>query len=66
MRCTVCKFHVPIWFSMTSIIGLIGITCRLPTCALTSPLFVIRGLGVCILSALNWYPPEIPNLPKSL
>lgn len=58
-----CQFHVPIWFSMTSIIGLIGITCRLPTCVLTSPLSVIRRLGVCILSALNWYPlkPQIPQ-----
>lgn len=66
MRCTVCQFHVPIWFSMTSIIGLIGITYHLPTCVLTSPLFVIWRLGVCILSALNWYPPKTPNPPKSL
>lgn len=49
------------------VIGLIGITCRLPTCALMSPLSVIRRLGVCILSALNWYPPQKPpKAPKSL
>lgn len=52
------------------VIGLIGITCRLPTCAVMSPLSVIQRLGVCILSALNWYPlpkkKKNPKAPKSL